>query len=354
MEKFRLETPALLVDLDAVERNQARMMNLLKNSAVKLRPHTKTHRTPALAQFQLQNGAQGICCGNLGEAQVMIAAGIRDVLVTKEIVQPQQIARVAELARESEIIVVVDDADVVEQFSRAAQHANVTIRVLLDVDIRLQRAGAQPMQPALELARKISSAHGLKFEGLLGYEGSMHNLDAAARERECRAALAKLAATRELIEREGIDVNIVSVGASSTYKTAVTIAGVTEIQPGSYLTGDARYLAKWSDFECALSVLTTVISRPNATRFTTDVGQKKMSSDAGLPLTKNARDVRCVALNEEHCILERADDAETFSVGDKIELIPFHGGTTINLCDMMYGVRGEYVETVFEISGRGR
>lgn len=337
-----------------MERNQARMMAFFKTVTPTLRPHTKTHRTPALAKLQLAAGAQGICCGNSGEAEVMIGAGIRDVLVTKEIVQPQEIQRVAELARDSEIMVVVDDAGVVEQFDRAAQEGGVKIRVLVEVDLRLRRGGVGVGKPALKMAQIVNAAQGLRFEGLMGYEGSMHNLDAAERQRVCRASIAELIATKALIERNGISVKIVSVGASSTYKTAATIAGVTEIQPGSYLTGDARYQQEWSDFECPLTVLTTVISRPTPTRVTTDVGQKKMSSDAGLPLVKDAAGLRCVALNEEHCILERDENAADVRVGDKLELIPFHGGTTINLYDKMYGVRGETVETVFEIEGRGK
>lgn len=354
MEKIALETPALLLDLDAMERNQARMTAFFATVPAKLRPHTKTHRTPALAKIQLAAGAQGVCCGNLGEAQVMIAAGVRDVLVTKEIVQPQEIARVAELARDSEIIVVVDDADVVGEFDRAALAAGVKIRVLVEVDLRLRRGGVGVGKPALRMAQTVAAAEGLRFEGLMGYEGSMHNLDAAERERVCRESIAELIETKGLIEGNGIPVKIVSVGASSTYKTAATIAGVTEIQPGSYLTGDARYQQEWSDFECALSVLTTVVSRPNATRVTTDVGQKKMSSDAGLPLVKTMEGLRCVALNEEHCILERETNSVDVRVGDKLELIPFHGGTTINLYDQMYGVRGTQIETIFEIAARGK
>jgi D-serine deaminase-like pyridoxal phosphate-dependent protein len=304
--------------------------------------------------MQLAAGAQGICCGNLGEAEVMIGAGIRDVLVTKEIVQSQEIARAAELARDSEIMVVVDDGRVVEKLARAAEAAGVTIRVLMEVDIRLRRAGVGIGGPALALAREICGLRGLRFEGLMGYEGSMHGMDATARAEACRDAIADLIATKELIEQAGIAVKNVSVGASSTYKTAAAIQGVTEVQPGSYLTGDARYMAEWSDFECALSVLTTVVSRPNAKRVTTDVGQKKMSNDAGLPLVKNAAGLRCVALNEEHCILELDETARDYCVGDKVELIPCHGGTTINLYDRMYGMRGDMIEQVFEIEGRGR
>jgi D-serine deaminase-like pyridoxal phosphate-dependent protein len=304
--------------------------------------------------MQINAGAQGICCGNLGEAEAMIAAGIWDVLVTKEIVQPQEIARTAELARESDIMVVVDNGRVVEELAKAAEQAGVTLRVLMEVDVRLRRAGVGVGEPALALAQKISALDDLKFEGLMGYEGSMHGLDADKRAQACRAAVADLIATKELIQRHGLAVNIVSVGATSTYKTAARIPGVTEVQPGSYLTGDARYLAEWSDFECALSVLTTVVSRPNATRVTTDVGQKKISSDAGLPLVKHEPGLRCVALNEEHCILERATGAREYCVGEKIELIPFHGGTTINLYDRMYGMRGETVTQEFEIAGRGK
>ncbi len=349
-----IETPALLLDLDALERNHARMMDFIAATRVQLRPHTKTHRTPALAHYQLRHGAAGICCGNLGEAEVMIAAGIRDVLVTKEIVQLSEIARVAQLARASEIIVVVDDARVVEQFARAAQTAGVEIRVLVQVDVRLGRAGTAPGRAALELARAVHRAPGLRFTGLLGYEGSMHNLAPDERAEQCRAALDKLVQTKRLIEDDGIPVAIASAGATTTYRTAAAVEGITEVQPGSYLTGDARYLADWSPFECALSVLTTVISRPSATRVTTDVGQKKISQDAGLPLVKNGNGWNCIALNEEHCLLARTEYAPDVCIGDRLELIPFHGGTTINLYDRMYGTRRDSIETIFEIAGQGK
>lgn len=354
VNKALLETPALLIDLDVLERNSARMMQFFRGAPVSLRPHTKTHRTPALAKLQLAAGAQGICCGNLGEAQVMIAAGIEDVLVTKEIVQPQQIARVAELARDSEIIVVVDNAENVAQFGRAAQAVGTEIRMLVDVDVRLERTGVAPGESALKLARTIAATDGLRFMGLMGYEGSMHALSLEERERVCRESLAELIATRELIERDGITVEMVSVGASSTYKTAARIPGVTEVQAGSYLTGDARYMAEWSDFEPAVTVLTTVTSRPGARAATMDAGQKKLSSDAGLPIVKNLDGVTLTALNEEHGILRLSEDAKPLRVGDKVEIIPSHGGTTINLFDVMYAMRGDNVEAVFEIAGRGK
>lgn len=349
-----IQTPALLLDLDAMERNQARMTDFFQSTSAKLRPHTKTHRTPALAKIQIAAGAHGICCGNLGEAEVMVRAGVRDVLVTKEIVQPQELARAAELARDSELMVVVDNAEIAAQLSRAAEKAGSRVRVLMEVDLRLNRAGVAVGQPAVVLAKQLVALPGLRFEGVMGYEGSMHGFDAAQREQTCRECIAKLLDTVAQIERAGVSVKIVSVGASSTYKTAATIPGVTEIQPGSYLTGDARYAADWSDVECAISVLTTVVSRPLPQVVTTDVGQKKMASDAGLPLVKNEKGIHCEGLNEEHCILLRDATAREVRVGEKLELIPFHGGTTINLYDCMYAMRGEQVESIFEISARGK
>lgn len=349
-----IQTPALLLDLDVMERNQARMMDFFKTTSAKLRPHTKTHRTPALAKIQLAAGAQGICCGNLGEAEVMVRAGIRDVLVTKEIVQPQEFALAAELAGASDLMVVVDNAAIAKQLSQAAERAGSRVRVLMEVDVRLNRAGVAVGGPAVRLAKQLCELPGLRFEGVMGYEGSMHNFDAAQRASACREAVAKLLDTVAQIERAGVPVKIVSVGASSTYKTAATIPGVTEIQPGSYLTGDARYAAEWSDFEPALSVLTSVVSRPLPNVITTDVGLKKMTGDAGLPAVKHETGLTCRALNEEHCILERAASARDVQVGEKLELIPFHGGTTINLYEQMVGIRGGQVESVFEISARGK
>lgn len=354
MDKGSIQTPALLLDLDAMERNQARMMDFFKTTPAKLRPHTKTHRTPALARIQIATGAQGICCGNLGEAEVMVRAGIRDVLVTKEIVQAQELTLAAELAHDSDLMVVVDNVTIATQLSQAAEKAGARVRVLMEVDVRLKRAGVALGQAAVILARELAALPGLHFEGVMGYEGSMHSFDAARRESTCRESVAKLLDTVAQIEHAGIPVIIVSVGASSTYRTAATIPGVTEVQPGSYLTGDARYSAEWSDFECAISVLTTVVSRPLPNVVTTDVGQKKMTSDAGLPLVKHEPGLTCNALNEEHCILERAESARDVRVGEKLELIPFHGGTTINLYDRMYGLRGEQVESIFEISARGK
>ena len=335
------------VHADMLERNLQTMAQYFAGSPVNLRPHTKTHKSSALAHKQIAAGAKGICCGNLDEAEAMIAAGIRDVLVTKEIVLPQQIARVAGLVRHSEIIVIVDNAEVAENLSRAALVAGSRIRALVDVDVRLGRSGVAPGEPTRAFVRQMEKLRGLEFLGLMGYEGSLHDLDAAEREKQCQVAYEKLVGTKELIERDGSAVQIVSAGSTNTFGIAAAYRGITEVQPGSYLTSDARY--QETEFKPAISVLTTVISRPSRARVTTDAGQKNLSLDAGKPAMKDRGDVRVIALNEEHGILESNLQKE-ICVGEKLELIPSHGGATINLYSHMYGMRYDRVEVVWKIS----
>ena len=222
----------------------------------------------------------------------------------------------------------------------------------MDVDLGLQRSGVAPLEPARRLAQQVDAARGLNFRGLMGYEGSMHDLDAAAREQACKRALGDLVATKALIERDGIDVAIVSSGATSTYRTAGMFPGVTEIQPGSYLLGDAKYRRIMPEFENALTVLTTVISRPTPTRVTIDAGQKKLTSDAHLAEPKEVG-LQMFAVREEHGLLDIRDDGRDIRVGETIELIPWHGGTTVNLYDQIYGIRDSHVAEIWAVTARG-
>jgi D-serine deaminase-like pyridoxal phosphate-dependent protein len=347
-----LETPALLVDLVVMERNLRQMASFFAGVPANLRPHTKTHRAPAIARLQLAAGAAGICCGNLADAELMIEAGIDDVLITREIVQPAQIARVAELAGRSAIKLIADDAAIVDLLDQAARAAGTRVGVLVDVDIQLGRSGVAPGEPALHLAQRVASARGLRFLGLMGYEGGMHQLGAAERDAACRAALAKLIAAKQLIERAGLAVPIVSCGATSTYRTAGTYPGVTEVQAGSYLLGDGNYRRTLPDSACAISVLATVISRPSPARVTIDAGQKAITGGAGLP--EPARPgLRTVALHEEHGLLDLDPSGADVRVGAKLALTPGHAGTTIKLYDRIYAIRGERVAAIWQV-GAGR
>ncbi len=347
-----LETPALLVDIAAMERNEQRMAGFCSGVSVQLRPHVKSHRSPELARRQLASGAHGICCGSLAEAEAMLEAGVDDILITKQIVKPAQLARVAELARTSAIIVLADHDELVERLDRCALQAGTCIDVLIDVDIGLGRSGVAPMEAARRLAQRADRARGLRLLGLMGYEGSMHDLDAGAREAACAHALGRLVATRQLIERDGIELRIVSSGATSTFRTAGTIDGITEIQPGTYLLGDAKYRLAQPEFETALSVLTTVINLPSAGRITVDAGQKKLTSAAQLPQPKDSA-LRMLKVQEEHGLLEVVDGRNSPRIGDTLELIPWHGGTTVNLYDRIYGIRDGYIAEVWNVAARG-
>jgi len=189
--------------------------------------------------------------------------------------------------------------------------------------------------------------------GLMGYEGSMHGWEAPRREATCKEELAILMKTKEQIERDEIEIEIVSAGATSTYKIAGTYPGVTEVQAGSYLTMDAEYYSWFPEFEIALSVLTTVINRPSQKGVTTDAGKKKLTEDEGLPQPKDPDGIKVIALHEEHGILELTDPQKKVRVGDKIEIIPSHGCTTFNLYDQLYGMRDDHLEVILEIAARG-
>ena len=353
MHKSELATPILMINLDTMERNLKKMSDFFHSVKANLRPHTKTHKTPALAHKQIEYGAKGICCGTLGEAEVMISSGIRDVLITREIVSPEQIEVATSLAKHSDVIVLVDDSEVAEKLSSAAQNKGSRIRTMIDVRCRLDRSGVTPLEPCLSLARKMTKLKGIDFVGLAGYEGSMHGWENDRREKACREALASLIETKELIERDGIEVSIVSAGATSTYKTAGTFPGITEIQAGTYITMDDEYYGFFPEFEIALSVLTTVISRPSRKVVTTDAGCKKLTTDEGMPVPKDKEAVKITALNEEHGVLELIDQEKAMRVGEKIEIVPSHGCTTFNLYDQVLGMRNDRVEIIWDIAGRG-
>jgi D-serine deaminase-like pyridoxal phosphate-dependent protein len=353
MHRHELETPILMIDLDLMEGNLQKMARFFGTRPAALRPHVKTHRTPALAHKQIAAGAIGICCGSLDEAEVMIESGIGDVLVTREIVQPQAIQRVAALAEHSDIKIIVDSEDGAVRVSAAAAPRAARVQTLVDVMVQLPRSGVEPGEPARALARKIHELPGLEFAGLVGYEGSMHGWETHKREATCREALGRLIKTKVLIERDGIPVPIVSAGATSTHRVTGATPGVTEVQAGSYLTMDAEYYSWYPEFEITLGVLTTVISRPRPTAVTTDVGSKKLTQDAGLPVAKESASLKLVALNEHHGLLEIIGDRRRVQVGDKLEIVPSHGCTTFNLYDEVYAMRGDRCEAIWEVAARG-
>jgi len=350
--KMDLDTPALLLDIGAVERNIAKMAAFFADKTCKLRPHVKTHKLPLIAHKQIAAGAIGVTCAKLGEAKVFLDAGVQNVLIANEIVGDAKIERLVNLAGYGDLIVCVDDLENARRISEAAGRIGRKIGVLAEVNVGLNRCGVQPGRPALELVRQVAGLKGLAFRGLMGYEGGLYLHDPDAKRRQCAESNRLLVETKALVESAGFPVEIATAGGSNTYNLSGVFPGITDIQPGSYVTMDEHSATYGMDFEQALTVLTTVISRPEQGRAVTDAGKKSLSVDEGLPVCRMAG-VSVAKLNEEHGHLALADAGQALKVGEKVEIVPSHGCTTIPLYDRYVIVRGGRVESVAEIMARG-
>lgn len=356
--KWELDTPALMIDLDKMERNIQAMERFLREKTggrTRLRPHSKTHKTPEIAWKQLEAGAVGITCQKLGEAEVMADAGIRHLLVSNQIVGPTKIARLMKLAQRSDIMVCVDDANNVDDLSAAATAAGVSLRVLVEVNHGMNRCGVEPGEPTLALARKVLASPGLRFMGIQAYEGHLvMEAQYADRKIKTEQALSRAMSTRQYLEDNGVEVKIFSGGGTGTYDITGCFDGVTELQAGSYVTMDAQYKKLGMPFECALTVLTTIISRPRPGGAVGDSGLKVITRDFGMPEVVGWPGVKILGLSEEHTRLEVEEPQPDLKPGAKIELIPSHGCTTYNLHDYVFATRNDVVEAVWRIAGRGR
>jgi len=344
-----IDTPALLVDLDVMEHNQETMTRFFCNRPAKLRPHFKNHRVLELAARQLEHGAIGITCARLWQAERLANFGIRDILIANEIAGEAPLARFVELSREVPVLVAVDNPKVVADFARLARNRKADVNVLVDVDLGLKRCGAQPGEPAAELAKLVVES-GLKFRGLMGYEGHLQPLvPGPDKQRVVTEAMQALARTRAMVEAAGIPLEIVSCGGTGDYSIAGAYPGVTENQAGSYLLMDTWYSPFAPDFQVALSVLVTVISKTAQERLVVDAGCKVLSGERGLPSVKGIPGLKLKALHAEHAPIEILDPGVNIEVGDKIEIaVHYHDGT-INLHRQMYGIRKGEVERVFTI-----
>jgi D-serine deaminase-like pyridoxal phosphate-dependent protein len=351
--KWELDTPVLCLDAAALERNICRMGDYFAGRAAALRPHTKTHKCPTIAWMQLRAGAIGVTCAKVGEAEVMAAAGIRDILIANQVMGAAKIARLMGLAAYTDIIAAVECADHARELSEAAQARGVTLRTIIEVDVGMGRCGVAPGQPALDLARVVASLPGLRFEGMMGYEGHavMVN-DVNERRRVAEASMEKLVSTRYLLENNDLPVSIVSAGGSGTYDITGNYPGVTEIEAGSYATMDARYHQVGLDFERALTIVARVIS-VHGDQAVIDAGLKTMTPEFGLPLVVRPDGWAITHLSEEHGSLERRG-GEPLRRGDLVEIVPAHGCTTINLHDAYHVTRDDVLEAVWPIAARGR
>jgi D-serine deaminase-like pyridoxal phosphate-dependent protein len=348
-----LDTPALCLDVDKLERNIARMAAYAQGRGIALRPHAKTHKCPAIAWMQLRAGASGITCAKLSEAEVLAQAGIQNILIANQVVGPAKIARLAALATYCRVLVAVDDADNACAISTAAESRGVTVGVLVEVDVGMHRCGVPAGGPALALAQRVACLRGLRLEGLMGYEGQAVMLpDIAERTRATHEAMAQLIATRDLLLSAGLPVGIVSAAGTGTYAITGEIAGITELQAGSYATMDGRYREVGVPFENALTVLARVVSVTAPDIAVTDAGMKTMTTEFGMPPLVGLEGWTVKGLAEEHGNLRRAG-GRALRHGELVEFIPSHGCTTINLHEAFHVTRNDVVEAVWPIAARG-
>lgn len=357
-----IDTPALLLDLDQVERNIARYQTAADIAARRLRPHVKAHKCPELAKLQICAGAVGLCCAKLGEAEVMHAAGLHDLLITTPVVGERKIGRLVALARTGRIAVVVDDEAAIASLAAAARSAGVQLDVLVEVDVGQGRAGVAPGPAAARLAHLIARAPGLRFAGIQAYHGKLQAIP-VHEERRARVleAMAALRESRRHVEESGLVCPVTTGGGTGSFPIDTELRALDELQPGSYITMDTAYGKV--DLGAALgghplgqplTVLASVISRPTADRAVVDVGWKSASNDGGLPAVQGLPGLAFEFAGDEHGIVRATEGVLDLALGDQVELVPSHCDTTVNLHDRFVVHRGGVVEGTWGIAARGR
>ncbi len=355
MKLREIPTPALVVDVDAMERNIRRMAEFFAESACKLRPHFKAHKTPAIARRQLAAGScTGLTCATVGEAEIVVAEQLTDdILIANQVVGPGKAARVAKLAARAELKVAVDSQAGLEDLAQAARAEGTEVGVVVDVNVGLPRCGIGPGHPTLELAKQVDATEGVRLHGLMGYEGHVVGIE-DREEREARAAKAmgRLLGTAKMLRADGLPCEIVSAGGTGTYDITGRMDGITEIQAGSYVLMDTAYAKLDIPFELAFSVLGTVLSRPRPELCAADNGHKACSMDHGNPAVKGIEGASVLFLSDEHASITLPADSAV-AVGDRIELWPSHIDPTINLHDVLYAVDGVEVVEVWPVTARG-
>ena len=350
-----LDTPCIVIDLDVAESNIAKLQAAANEMGVDVRPHSKTNKSPYWVRKQLEAGAIGVCCAKVGEAEVMVEAGVPEVMIPNQVIGKRKIARLVALARSARIIVAAESSGNVDDLSEASTVAGAELGVIVEINVGMDRCGVDG-DGAVELAKQIDAAPGLRFDGLMGYEGHVvAERDYEVRKSEAEKAMAILTGAADQIRNVGIDVKLVSAAGTGTYNITGRVDGVTELQCGSYIFMDGDYLEVFKDFEPALSVLATVISRQKQDVAIVDMGLKSISMDRGLAEVISPVSASIIKHSEEHTSVNLPDAAsQALQVGDKVRSRPTHGDTTINLHEYYFGIRDGKLEAAIPIPGRGK
>ena len=348
-----LDTPCLILDMDAVDHNMDLMAGYYAGQTSKLRPHGKNHKTPALALRQLRRGGTvgGVCSAKVSEAEVMVHGGIPNVFITSQVVDPLKIDRMCGLAREAEILVACDDAGNARALSEASSAFGVDLGVAIELETGLNRCGVQDIEQGVALARTIHSLPGLTFRGIMSHQVITPMPDREDRVTEGRRIIQDVIDLKGAIEASGVPVEVVSTGETWSYDVAGEIPGVTEIQGGSYLIMDGFY-SYMSDFQHAGKVLTTIISTPRPGVAVGDAGIKTVGTLKGLPAVDNRPGVTVDSMDADHSIF-RLDDGAALHIGDRVALVPAQADATVSRWDRFVAVRGGRVEAVWDIQARG-
>ncbi len=349
---WELDTPALLVDLDALDRNAALMAERSAATGIAWRPHVKACKSPQMARRLIDAGAIGITCAKSSEAMAMARGGVRDILIANEIVGPQKIDRLIEVAQLATLCVAVDDAANIRDISAAADSAGISIDLLVDIDVNLHRCGVEP-HAAPALCALIADLPGVRLRGLMGYEGHVMHLADAEKERETAASAALLSRARDLCRSAGHDISVLSGGGSGNYRYVLQQGALTELQAGGAALMDLTYEQMGIEgHRRALSLVCQVVSAASHDRAAADAGWKATGRHTGLPQVSQPQGWQCVGLSAEHTHLAR-DGGQPLQIGDRIELIPHYSDSTVLLHRTLYAHRDGLVEDIWEISGAG-
>lgn len=366
MAVAQVDTPALVIDLDAFERNLQRMADFAGKSGLRLRAHAKTHKSPIIAARQLVLGAVGVCCQKVSEAEAMVEGGIGNVLVSNEVAGAAKIDRLAALARRAAVGVCVDHPANVAELEAAAARAGAKFDVLVEIDVGGRRCGTAPGEPAARIGELVARAPHLNFAGLQAYHGpAQHVRDAGERQALIEGAAEEVRDTQRALAALGLKARTVTGAGTGTFENEAASGVWTELQCGSYIFMDADYArnqradgAAFDAFEHALFVVATVMSVPARERAVVDAGLKALAVDSGMPVPWRLPGATYQRPSDEHGVLNLEESSAPLARGDKVLLIPGHCDPTVNLHDWYVGVRGlasdtARVECVWPVAARG-
>jgi D-serine deaminase-like pyridoxal phosphate-dependent protein len=355
--KADLDTPALCLDLDVMEANIRTVAEACRRRGVHWRPHAKGHKVAQIARTEIAAGAIGVTCAKLGEAEVMAAGGVHDILIANLIVGPTKVRRLVELRRMADPVVCIDHLDQALPLSRAFAEAGLSLRVIVEVDIGLARVGVQPGEPAVQLARELAQLPGLQLAGIMGYEGHLLALpDRDEKAHKIHAALDVLVDTKQQLLAAGLSCEIVSCAGTGSYLMAIEHPGITEIQAGGAIFMDLfyRHQCQVPELGYALTILTTVVSRPTPERAIIDAGRKTMNIEIDTPQVLDRTGIVVERLSAEHGQLRLDPAAQSLKIGDRLELVPGYADLTTMLHDHFFAFRQGRLVQIIPIEGRGR